>query len=366
MLRAINTVPCTPALNACRQLQVQLFEWLCDPVVGPQDLTQANLRVRFNTQIEADWLWGLLQKADKSVTLLTHAQTLAGSPRAKAPLRAWVHAVSNVPAQFEANPPVWPAGLPNLVLTAAEKTAVGSLALCFYTKGLKATQGLPYASNGVPTTMAGVTYSRFVQEFRDAHRASLVRHAREVCVLCGGPLGSPEVDHWILESAFPILSVCGLNLLPACGECNSPAYKGQKPVFAENTPSAFADWFHPYCRPANGAFQLSYVAHNAEVVVSAVNVIDVNKVNNLNELLCLESRWTREFKAQYETVWGQVKKLVRVHRLTATSAAIAGYIQTQQAALLQTEPHFHVHQLVLTAVLEPARLAAWEAELRMP
>ena len=84
----------------------------------------------------------------------------------------------------------------------------------FYEKGLNSTNGIPYLSDGIPTAGGGVTYAQFVQEFREAHRLNQNHDAREVCVLCGGPLGqTPEVDHWIAKSAYPLLSVCADNLL---------------------------------------------------------------------------------------------------------------------------------------------------------
>ena len=363
MLRPINTVPCTPALHACRQLQVRLFEWLCDPAVGPHDITEANAAARVPTQAEADWLWAFLQKVDKGVTLLDHAREIAGATvETKTLLITWVRTVSDVPAQFGGTPPVWPTRLSELQLTAAQRKAVGSLALSFYTKGLKATKGLPYDAAGVATTVAGVTYTQFVQEFRDLHRANPDPHAHEVCVLCGGPLGSPEMDHWILESAFPILSVCGHNLIPACGECNSPACKGQKPVFKDNPP-AFADWFHPYCRHAGNSLVLSYDLPQQCVVVTSASPAAAVRVRNLDDLLCLSSRWSREFKAKYSTITRILKKRVTEGRMTSTPDDIAAYIQNAQADLLPSEPHAQVHQLVLTAALEPPRLAAWETEL---
>lgn len=81
----------------------------------------------------------------------------------------------------------------------------------FYEKAFRA--GLPYLEDGTPTTTGGVTYAQFVRAFRDRHRLNPHPDAREVCVLCGGPLGeTPPVDHWIAKSEFPRLSMCKTNL----------------------------------------------------------------------------------------------------------------------------------------------------------
>ena len=96
----------------------------------------------------------------------------------------------------------------------------------FYEKAFRA--GLPYLEDGTPTTTGGVTYAQFVRAFRDRHRLNPHPDAREVCVLCGGPLGeTPPVDHWIAKSEFPLLSMCNTNLTLVCGTCNSPSNKGK-------------------------------------------------------------------------------------------------------------------------------------------
>ena len=86
------------------------------------------------------------------------------------------------------------------------------------------------------------------------------------------------------------------NLTVICSSCNEAPDKGLKPV---HSAGSFADWFHPYLRPGSGVFQLLYDSHAAAVHCSAVAPADQPKAVNLDRLLNLASRWTREFKAEY-------------------------------------------------------------------
>ena len=363
MLKPITQPFCCGALNACLKLQMHLLRWLCDPMTAVADVTQINLvPPRVPTQIEADWLWRFLY--GRKQTRLDQAKVIAGmSPAEKTALLGWSNSVVAVAAQFLPIPPVWPITLP--AIPAPGWAAVKGLMDAFYERGLKS--GLPYLANGMPVAAGGVSYASFVQAFRDAHRQNPDTNAREVCVLCGGPLGqTPEVDHWIAKSAFPVLSVCADNLLPICGECNSTMNKGEKPVFSTH---GFSDWFHPYLRHANGALTLDYELPGFSVKCISVSKVDQPKVEKLNELLNLADRWTREFKAEYARQQGVLRRQEqrRISRGQArhSPADIQAYVAQWQEDLLHSEPHHEVHQVLCKAVLEPTRLAIWHAELAM-
>lgn len=363
MLKPISQPFCCGALNACLELQMNLLRWLCDPTTAAADVTQINLvPPRVPTQIEADWLWRFLY--GRKQTRLEQAKIIAGMSAAeKTSLLGWSNTVVAVVAQFLSAPPAWPITLP--AIPAPEWTAFKGLMEAFYEHGLKS--GLPYLANGTPVVAGGVTYVSFVHAFRDAHRLNSDPNGREVCVLCGGPLGqTPEVDHWIAKSAFPVLSVCADNLLPICGECNSGDNKGQKPV---HNLGSFADWFHPYLRPANGAVSLGYVLPELTVKCTSTLPADQPKVDNLNRLLNLADRWTREFKAEYakqqDVLRGRERRRVSRGQARHSQPEIQAYVQQWQGDLLSSEPHHEVYQALCAAMLEPARLAAWHSELGM-
>lgn len=233
----------------------------------------------------------------------------------------------------------------------------------FYEKGLKA--GLPYAPNGVPVAAGGVTYANFVRSFREDHRLNPDPEAREVCVLCGGLLGNtPEVDHWIAKHAFPLLSVCADNLLPICGDCNSTSNKGSQKVFS---PDGFQAWFHPYLRPGAGALLLAYTPLGPAITLSAVHPADTERVRNLNKLLNLTDRWTREFKMEYAKQQGILKgrerKRLQRGEPRHTQAEVTDFAEKYRDDLLASEPYHEVHRVLANALLDQARLDAWQTEL---
>jgi hypothetical protein len=314
------------------------------------------------TAIEADWLWGFLQRKKDGRTLLNRAQVIVAMPAAqKGALAAWVESVSALATQFQAAPPPWPVTTPlaDPVNWAEFKTLMEE----FYDKGFRA--GLPYLADGTPVAVGGVSYASFVDAFRVAHRLNPDPHARQVCVFCGGPLGdTPHVDHWIIKSAFPLLSMCANNLTLICSTCNEAPNKGDKPV---HIAGSFADWFHPYLRPGDGSLQLGYDLHTAAVHCSAVAPADHPKASNLDGLLNLASRWTREFKAEYakhqDVLRRSERRRVRAAQARHTLQEIGAYVQQWAEGLSPSEPHHEVHTTLGQTIIEPARMQAWLAEL---
>lgn len=318
------------------------------------------------TQIEADWLWSFLQREMGRRPLLERAQVLASMPVGeKAELRSWAETVSAISRQFQPNPPAWPQAKPAIPNTAWN--AFKELMEAFYEKGLNSTNGIPYLSDGTSTAGGGVNYTQFVQEFRDAHRLNPHPEAREVCVLCGGPLGqTPEVDHWIAKSAFPLLSVCADNLLPICGDCNSTSNKGEKAV---HTQDVFDEWFHPYLRHTNGAIRLDYNLQTRSISVAAITASHAPKVANLDKLLNLGTRWTRELKAEYAKQQGVLiereKRRIKRGEARHTQDEVLAHLQSVYDDLVPTEPHHEVRGILCAAMLDKARLASWQVELEL-
>ncbi len=363
MLKPIQRVACSPALAACQRLMQRFALWLCDPATAGANINQQGLQPPvLPSVIEADWLWNFLQRVDEGQSLLSRAQTVADMPPAqKTDLTSWVQTVSALATQFQPAPTPWPINRP--VASELDWKAFKTLMEAFYEKGFRG--GLPYSPNGTPTSAGGVNYAEYVSAFRNAHRLNPAPHAREVCVLCGGQLGdTPHVDHWIVKSAFPLLSVCDLNLQLICSTCNEAPNKGDKPVYSAGS---FADWFHPYLRPGNGAFQLEYVLPELSVRCGAATPADQPKVAELDALLNLASRWTREFKAEYAkhqyVLVRKEQRRIQSGQARHTQAEILSYVQQWQANLVASEPHHEVHQTLATALQEPSRLAAWHSEL---
>ena len=189
--------------------------------------------------------------------------------------------------------------------------------------------------------------------------------AYEVCVLCGGYLGeTPHVDHWITNSTFPLLSVCVDNLQLICSTCNEAPNKGEKPVHSNGS---FDDWFHPYLRPGNDALRLEYVLSEFAVRCSAVNAADQPKAANLDSLLNLSRRWTREFKAQYVARQDDLRRFERKRVVTGQPKMslldLLNHVQAWAEALSPTEPHHEVHSVLGQALAERTRAEVLLADL---
>lgn len=363
MLKPIHRVNCSPALAACQRLMQRFALWLCAPATAGVHISQQGLQPPvLASAIEANWLWDFLQRIDGGQSLLSRAQTVAAMPPAqKTALAAWIQAVSAIATQFQPASTPWPISRPTA--TESDWKAFKALMEAFYEKGFRG--GLPYLPNGTPVAAGGVNYADYVSAFRKAHRLNQAPNAREVCVLCGGPLGdTPHVDHWIIKSTFPLLSVCADNLQLICSTCNEAPNKGDKPV---HSAGSFADWFHPYLRPGNGALQMNYVLPELSVRCSTKHTIDQPKAKNLDALLNLSSRWTREFKAEYarhqDVLLRREQRRLRSAQARHTQVEILSYIQQWQADLTTSEPHHEVHQALASALQEPSRLAAWHSEL---
>lgn len=358
MLKPIHRVSCSPALVACQRLMQRFALWLCTPGVRSIDVTHVNLRAHMPTPVEGDWLWALLARSVHKQTSLDRAQAVAEFTHAeKQGLANWVQVVSTLAQHFGPQPPVaLPLPPPNNWKRSDPSWAsFKDLMLAFYEPGLQ--DGLPYQDDGTPTTDSSsrVTYKRFVETFRMAHRLDPRPEAREICVLCGGELRLPAVDHWVCKSKFPLLAVCADNLLPICGECNEAPNKGQKDVHADGS---FVDWFHPYLRHANGGIHLQYDTARFEIRTSSHSSLDERRVENLDGLLNLSQRWTREFKAEYIKKQREVEqRRARGQVLDATS--LRALLLDYSKGLSAQEPNFEVHRVVAYALLESARTQAF-------
>jgi hypothetical protein len=158
--------------------------------------------------------------------------------------------------------------------------------------------------------------------------------------------------------------MCSDNLTLICSICNEAPNKGDKLVYSAN---GFTDWFHPHLNPGYGALRLGYDFHLAAVHCSAVAPADEPKVANLDSLLNLASRWTREFKAKYAkqqgVLRGREERRIRLAKARHTPQELKAYVQQWAHDLVPTEPHHEVHALLGQAMSEPARLKAWLAEL---
>ena len=103
----------------------------------------------------------------------------------------------------------------------------------------------------------------------------------------------------------------------------------------------------------------------AHIKVSPVNAGNNERVKNLDHLLNLGKRWTIEFKAEYLDRQQSLRRLIDARRLSCTQSEIQQRIQDDQTALVPSDPHYEVHSVLLSAMLEQVRIASWQRELEL-
>jgi len=352
MLRTITLV-CQPALDACHALQTRLILWLCEPGRVPADITETNLRTLHASPIVGNWLIEFLNKEYERVTLLSRVVSIAGFPTVdKALIVNWLNSSNNTATQFQNPPPAWPA---KPACSAQAWNTVKDLLTQFYSKGLG--EGLPFDVDGSPIAAGGVNREAFVAAFKQTH-------GDRACVLCDGPLGLPEVDHWIAKKHFPGLSTASHNLIPICHECNSRSNKGEKPVW-QNAGNAFDGWFHPVFRPARGCLVPTHQTMQ-RIVVTPTSPVHAQRVQKLDGLVKLSERWTSEFKAQSRAYKNTLRGKIRRGRIPATTIAISLELQDIQQDIATENPleaNSIIRNLTLSSLQAPANLAALLVEL---
>jgi hypothetical protein len=351
MLKNIQRVPCWQGLAAGFSLQLCLARWLCDEATTSLVVYEPQVRALHVNQTVQDWLWNFLLPRRDKTRLLDAARDVADATRLeKQSLLAWINVAGNVAAQFQPVPPSWSASPEHLPKWSKFK----ELMLGFYKKGFN--NGLPFDSEGNPA-VDGVSYKQFVDEFKQLH-------GEQSCVICGGPLGrAPHVDHWVNEASFPVLSIAPDNLLPMCQDCNEAPAKGQKPTFALGV-NAFAAWFHPYHRAANGRFELQYDVHQLTVRPHPLDPTESTRVNNLDQLFQLTSTWTRTFKAKYLNCSKSLRQHIDNGDLAADVVSVAEKLAGWHSDLVPDEPHYLVHGALLRCAQEQDRLAILVDELQ--
>jgi hypothetical protein len=354
VLKQIRKVPCWPGIQAAFDFQAKFAAWLCAPERHAGEVTHVGLLPVCGADCVRDWLWDLLSLHVDRSCLVDDARRLAGlTPNEKASLAAWIEVAKDVRAQFSGDCRPWPV---------APRQHVGwpsfkRLMQAFY--GKWNARGVPFDAEGNAVVGDGITYAQFVKQFKEVHGA-------RTCVLCGGALGTPQVDHWIEKASFPLLSMSPENLLPICYECNRTGVKGAAPTFKQGDAAAFAEWFHPFFRPGFGRFELRYaeVETTLRVCVQPNDINDARRVENLNSLLSLQVRWTSEFIAMYGELQKRIRRLIQVGRMTPTAEELHAELDREFNKLIPEEVHYELRSLMLRCSLEPARLDALVTEFQ--
>lgn len=137
-----------------------------------------------------------------------------------------------------------------------------------------------------------------------------------VCPYCDGDIGTPELDHYLCKSGFPLLACSPWNLIPVCGSCNDViTAKGDRLAITLGPPRSTDDWLHPFFRPATAQVQISLSGSPPNPIVKLTSPDPTEQIrldNHADLIQSLEERWTNKAAAHYDVIVNRVNRKIRL------------------------------------------------------
>ncbi|WP_295433267.1 hypothetical protein [uncultured Thiodictyon sp.] len=310
MLHRLEVADCRLALEWIVKLQTKLMTALCDPKIQAPDITAAWAQ-NVLPDIESDWVsrycgWYRTKGTNKH-SMLERMKALAALPTVDRH-QCLVHLKDNLEFCLAFDPAAHPPA------TRPRDKALSKKASDVYRELLEAFY-LIALNNGFPVKADGSAG----KDFKHADVVTTAQAANpklKVCPLCDGGKDGSELDHWLPKENFPELCCHPYNLVEICAACNGTENKGSKPVLNAEALEPFADWFHPYLRSAHDTFAVTIA--KGMVSLDALDPVNRRRVENLDCLVNLGSRWTNEYRTQFQRV--QEKIRCRIGRRQQVSA----------------------------------------------
>lgn len=317
MLHKINYPNCRTQLEKILEFQQQVLEMVCDPAIS-LPLQETEVKQRFSNQDIGDWLWKRLwnygnPKNGKSKFHKYLKETIVEVQKNPSVGQSVVDAFRNdVSFNQNLNDATFQFSFPSLNLEENLSKAIKNLMEAFYEDLLR--QGFPAC---VHQGQENFSRASFLKEFWQAELG--------VCPACDGQRPDSiegevrcHVDHFFPKAHFPFLSIHPANLIPICHECNA-SFKGEKIPIDINNNESLLDTFHPYERPA-----IEYI--DVETNIDTVGKLRViirdrqrqqsKRVDNLNNILSLEKRWTDRLRREIGLLRDQIVDEGRKENIT--------------------------------------------------
>ncbi|EFK10132.1 HNH endonuclease domain protein [delta proteobacterium NaphS2] len=134
---------------------------------------------------------------------------------------------------------------------------------------------------------------------------------KAVCPYCDGEIGTPELDHYLAKSGFPLLACSPWNLIPVCKSCNDTVTaKGDRPAITLGPPRSTDDWLHPFFRPASAQVRIELKGTRQDAIPqlhSPDSAEQIRLSNHEGLIQSLSKRWTNVATAHLEVLIPQVK-----------------------------------------------------------
>lgn len=178
--------------------------------------------------------------------------------------------------------------------------------------------------------------------------------ANVVCVYCDGEIGTPELDHYLCKSGFPLLACSPWNLIPICRSCNDAVTaKGDRLALTEGLPRSSSDWLHPFFRPANESVQIR-LSGPPETSIPQLHSPDPTEQtrleNHTNLIRSLSARWTKGVASYHDRLVRQVNKALK-----QPASSLDEVVRVQLESHLEDRAKFPstmIHAAVCRAVLD--------------
>ncbi len=342
MLHRINLPNCRHALEWIVQLQDDLITALCADDVRAADVTPEWIIAK-RPDIDSAWINRFCTWKKEKATFLEYMQRIAAlPPAAKGQIIQHFHNNLKYHEAFDStkNPPQT-VSINNVLNQDAAMKYCAFLEL-FYDPTFYNPKGFPIDANG----NAGGKFHKdvYLECFRN------INDEVRVCPLCDGGLDGSEVDHWLAKKHFPELSCEPHNLVEICSACNSRANKGEKQALSSGATKPFDNWFHPYLRPASGAFSIQIEAKGI-IKLNGQTAQDDLCINKLDTLINLCKRWGEEYRSV------QIKRIenkIRGRRRTGavfTEQSLKSLIENwivDAKSEIGLEPHAMLEESVLS------------------
>ena len=346
MIRKIKIGSYKPALDNGVAIQRKLIELVCDSNQNSTSVNEQNILLLFVDVSVKKWIKefiGLKAEANTNKTMLDCLKSLADSSN-KILILDWYNQSFNFITHFPPNPSCQTWHTIHLI-PQTEWSYIRIVLEKFYKELYN--KGLPFKPDGMVTSNLRERLNRDIIADRFKNE-----NLQDICPLCDGDISNPRIDHWINVSEYPSLSLSAENLFPICHICNSD-YKGDKPVY-EKSSTPFLNWFHPYLLSAEDELELKFENH--KVILNAKTNGHQSKVTNLDNLVKLSVRWTREYNRQKKIIRNKILGRKKVNdELTKSNIEYSFIINSFKKELeyeksKERETFFLVRELILQEI----------------
>ncbi len=178
---------------------------------------------------------------------------------------------------------------------------------------------------------------------------------KTVCPYCDGEIGTPELDHYLCKSHFPLVACSPWNLVPVCSSCNNGVTaKGNRLAITPEPPRSTDDWLHPFFRPASHKvhIRLNGTPQNLIPQLYSPDAGEQTRLSNHTTLIqSLPKRWTKIAAARFDVLVQVVNKRRKENPTVPFKSFIRMYLEEHLESRGRAASSM-IHAAVCQAVLD--------------